>query len=88
VAGSWRRGRLLESTVRLPEGSARGGVATHLEVFEPEAVVVRRIFDDYVTVGHSARQICRLLNLDKTPTPTGSSVWAHSTVLKELRIIP
>ena len=30
-------------------------------VFEPEATVVRRIFDDYVHGGHSLREIIRRL---------------------------
>ena len=32
---------------------------SHLEVYEPEAVVVRRIFDDFVAGGFSMRRICR-----------------------------
>jgi site-specific DNA recombinase len=95
IAERYRRGKLWRArggevvSWKAPYGYRRvprvGEVAAHLEIFEPEAVVVRRIFDDYVTAGHSARQICRLLNLDKTPTPTGNAVWAHSTVLRVLR---
>jgi site-specific DNA recombinase len=33
----------------------------HLEVYEPEAVVVRRIFDDFIAGGYSMRRICRRL---------------------------
>ncbi len=50
-----------------------------LEIFEPEAVVVRRIYDDYVNDGHSIRQIMRDLNADQIPTPTGKTEWWHST---------
>ena len=42
-----------------------------LEPYEPEAAVVRRIFDDYVAGGHSTREITRRLNADGVPTPTG-----------------
>jgi site-specific DNA recombinase len=92
IAERYRRGKLWRTrggevvSWKAPYGYRRvprvGEAAAHLEIFESEAVVVRRIFDDYVTVGHSARQICRLLNLDKIPTPTGNSAWAHSTVLR------
>lgn len=50
-----------------------------LEVYEPEAVVVRRIFDDY-TSGTSMRQIARRLYEDAVPTATGKAVWASSTL--------
>jgi site-specific DNA recombinase len=43
----------------------------HLEVFEPEAVVVRRIFDDYVGGGHSMRQIVWRLYEAGIRSPSG-----------------
>src|SRR5438874_9958952 len=58
---------------RIPRGPA--GPA-HLEVYEPEAVVVRRIFDDFVAGGYSMRRICRRLYEDGTPSPSGKSVWS------------
>src|SRR5438270_3047567 len=58
---------------RIPRGPA--GPA-HLEVYEPEAVVVRRIFDDFVAGGYSLRRICRRLYEDGTPSPSGKSVWS------------
>jgi site-specific DNA recombinase len=95
IAERYRRGKLWRSrggeviAWKTPYGYRRvprvGEVPAHLEIFEPEAVVVRRIFDDYLAGGHSVRQICRLLNLDKVPSPTGNPVWGHSTVLRLLR---
>ena len=58
---------------RIPRGPA--GPA-HLEVYEPEAVVVRRIFDDFVAGGYSMRRICRRLYEDGIPSPSGRSVWS------------
>jgi DNA invertase Pin-like site-specific DNA recombinase len=52
----------------------------HLEVFEPEAQVVRRVFDDYVASGHSTREIARRLNSDRIPTATGKAVWGTSAI--------
>ena len=50
-----------------------------LEVYEPEAVVVRRIFAEY-TAGTSIRQITRHLHEDGIATPTGKAMWASSTM--------
>jgi len=52
----------------------------HLEIYEPEATVVRRIFDDYVTAGRSIREITRRLHQDGIATPTGKPVWSSSTL--------
>ena len=56
-----------------------------LEIYEPEATVVRRIFDDYVGGGHSIREIARRLFADGIPSPTGKQVWASSTLGPLLR---
>ena len=67
---------------RIPRGP--GGPA-HLEIFEPEAAVARRIFAERAA-GTTIRQICRQLNADAVPTPTGSrSVWGTSTLGRILR---
>ena len=67
---------------RIPRGP--GGPA-HLEIFEPEAAVVRRIFAERAA-GTTIRQICRQLNADAVPTPTGSrAVWGTSTLDRLLR---
>jgi site-specific DNA recombinase len=83
----YRRGKLFRSRAgevlawRAPYGYRRilrdqTGPA-RLEVYEPEAVVVRRIFDDYVAGGHSVRQIAGRLAADGVPTPRAAAgCWA------------
>ncbi len=95
MAERYRRGKLWRSrsgevvSWKAPYGYRRvprsEGEPAHLEVFEPEAVIVRRVFDDYVAGGYSVRQICRRLNTDSVPTSTGNAVWATSTVSRVLR---
>ncbi len=95
IAERYRRGKLWRARAgeviswKAPYGYRRvarsGDTAAHLEIFEPEAAVVRRIFEDYVTGGHSVRQICRRLDADSVPSPTGNPVWGHSTVARLLR---
>jgi site-specific DNA recombinase len=64
---------------RGPDGPA------HLEIFEPETAVVRRIFAERAA-GTTIRQICRQLNADAVPTPTGRrAVWGTSTLDRILR---
>lgn len=95
IAERYRRGKLWRSRSgevlawkapygyrRVPRTTAR---PAHLEVYEPEAAVVRRIFDDYVTGGYSIREITRRLNADGVATPTGKPVWGTSTVGRLLR---
>jgi site-specific DNA recombinase len=95
IAERNRRGKLWRSragevvSAKAPYGyrrvarDATGPV--HLEVFEPEAAVVRRIFDDYVSGGHSIREIGRRLSTDAVESPTGQTDWWHSTVSRVLR---
>jgi site-specific DNA recombinase len=96
IAERYRRGKLWRARAgeviswkapygyrRLPRSLDR---APHLEIYESEAAVVRRIFDDYVTGGHSTREITRRLNADGISTPTGKrSVWGTSTIGRLLR---
>jgi DNA invertase Pin-like site-specific DNA recombinase len=95
IAERYRRGKLYRSRVgeviswktpygyrRVPRGS--DGLA-HLVVFEPEAEVVRRIFDDYVAAGHSTRQIVKRLSADGVASPTGKAMWGTSTIGRILR---
>src|SRR6266542_4098226 len=95
IAERYRRGKLWRSRVgeviswkapygyrRVPRGPA--GPA-HLEIYEPEAQVVRRVFDDYVAAGLSMRQLTRRLNADRIASPTGKPVWGVSTVGRLLR---
>ena len=67
---------------RVPQGSH--GPA-HLEVFEPEAAVVRRIFDDYVAGGRSIRQIAVGLASDGAVSPSGKALWHTATLGRLLR---
>jgi len=67
---------------RIPRGP--GGPA-HLEIFEPEAAIVRRIFAARAA-GTTIRQICRQLNAAAVPTPAGSrAVRGTSTINRLLR---
>ena len=67
---------------RIPRSPATG--PARLEVFEPEAAVVRRIFDDRAA-GITMREISRRLNADAMPSPTGKPTWGHSTLSRLLR---
>ncbi|MGH7747358.1 MAG: recombinase family protein, partial [Candidatus Dormibacteria bacterium] len=95
IGERYRRGKLFRSRAgevisrkapygyrRIPRGP--GGPA-HLEIFEPEAEVVRQIFAARAA-GTTIRQICRQLNAGAVPTPTGSrAVWGTSTINRLLR---
>ncbi|MHB1519667.1 MAG: recombinase family protein, partial [Acidimicrobiales bacterium] len=59
---------------RTAEGPAR------LEIHEPEAEIVRGIFDDVVSAGRSMRAISRRLYEDGIVSPRGRDVWATSTL--------
>src|SRR4051812_11614839 len=95
IAERYRRGKLFRArageitTWKAPYGyrriarSAASGPA-HLEIYEPEAAVVRRIFTERVG-GTTIREICRQLNTDTVPSPTGRPTWGHSTVSRLLR---
>jgi site-specific DNA recombinase len=96
IAERYRRGKLWRSRSgevlawRAPYGYRRiartATTPAHLEIYEPEADVVRRIFADYVDGGHSTREITRRLDTDGIPTPTGKqAVWGTSTIGRLLR---
>lgn len=59
--------------------------AAHLEIFEPEAAIVRRIFRDYVENNLSMRQITSALSQDLVPSPSGKGVWGVSAIGRLLR---
>lgn len=61
----------------------RDDAKTALDVREDEALVVRRIYDEYLR-GASMRQITRSLNDAGTPTASGNGVWFQSVVQKIL----
>ena len=95
IAERYRRGKLWRSRAgeviawkpsygyrRIPRVGER---PAHLEVFEHEAAVVRRIFDDYVHKDLSMRQIAKGLNYDGISSPSGRAVWGVSTIARILR---
>jgi site-specific DNA recombinase len=96
IAERYRRGKLFRSRAgevlawRAPYGYRRlprdAAGPARLEIYEPEAAVVRRIFDDAVAGGHSIREIARRLAADAVPTPRGRrGVWGTSTIGRLLR---
>jgi site-specific DNA recombinase len=96
IAERYRRGKLFRSRAgevlawRTPYGYRRQPRDAHnparLEVFEPEAAVVRRIFADAAIRGHSLREIIRRLAADGVPPPAGGArLWSTSTLSKLLR---
>ncbi|HCT79723.1 MAG TPA: hypothetical protein DGT23_24795, partial [Micromonosporaceae bacterium] len=96
ITERYRRGKLFRSRAgevlswRTPYGYRRvprdSQGPARLEVFEPEATVVRRIFTDYVAGGHSMREISRRLADDQVPTPRSKrGVWGVSTLGRLLR---
>src|SRR4029079_14048461 len=95
IAERYRRGKLFRARAgeivtwkasygyrRIPRSPATG--QAHHEVYEPEAAVVRRIFSDRAA-GITVREICRRLNADAIPSPTGKPTWGHSTLSRLLR---
>ena len=96
IAERYRRGKLFRSrngevlSWRTPYGYRRhprdAGGPARLVVFEPEAAIVRRIFDDSAHGGHSMREIIRRLAADQVPPPSGRDrLWSTSTLSKLLR---
>ena len=95
IAERYRRGKLFRARAgeivtwkasygyrRIPRSPATG--QAHHELYEPEAAVVRRIFTDRAA-GITVREICRRLNADGVPSPTGKPTWGHSTLCRLLR---
>ncbi len=90
IAERYRRGKLFRARAgeitswKAPYGYrriARSGAEgpAHLELYEPEAAVVRRIFTERAA-GTTIREICRQLNADGIGSPTGKPTWGHSTI--------
>jgi site-specific DNA recombinase len=91
----YRRGKLYRSRLgevvawKAPYGYRRiprdeSGMA-RLEIYEPEAAVVRQIFADVVDRGLSVRQVVHGLYDEGVPSPTGRPMWGCSTVSRMLR---
>jgi len=96
IAERYRRGKLFRSRAaeviawRVPYGYRRlprdGAGPARLEIYEPEAEAVRRIFHDTVTGGCSTREISRRLAADQVSTPAGRrAIWGTSTISRLLR---
>src|SRR5215207_7690546 len=95
IAERYRRGKLFRARAgeittwkttygyRRVARSAATGPAP-LEIYEPEAAVVRRIFADRAA-STTVREICRSLNADRVPSAAGKATWAHSTLSRLLR---
>ncbi|MGA8335974.1 MAG: recombinase family protein [Solirubrobacteraceae bacterium] len=65
----------------IPEAGGRA----RIEIFEPEAQVVREIFAAYVERGLSVRQIAFELRDRAIPSPTGKPQWGTSAIDRVLR---
>ena len=96
IAERYRRGKLFRSRAgeviawRVPYGYRRlprdSSGPARLEIYEPEADVVRRIFHDTVAGGCSTREISRRLAADQISTPSGRrAIWGTSTISRLLR---
>ncbi|MGH8328556.1 MAG: recombinase family protein, partial [Steroidobacteraceae bacterium] len=60
------------------------GGPSRIEIFEPEAEIVREIFHAYVEKGLSIRQIAHDLLDREIPSPTGKPMWGTSTITRLL----
>jgi len=95
IAERYRRGKLWRARAgeviawKCPYGYRRiarcAERAAHLEVYEPEAAIVRRIFRDYVEKHISMRQISWQLSQDVVPSPSGKAVWGVSVIGRVIR---
>jgi DNA invertase Pin-like site-specific DNA recombinase len=90
IAERYRRGKLYRARAgevffwKMSYGHRRvvpddGGPA-RIEVFEPEAQIVREIFRAYVDAGQSIRQIAHDLHDRGIPSPTRKPIWGTSTI--------
>jgi site-specific DNA recombinase len=90
IAERYRRGKLHRARAgeipfwKMSYGHRRvvpeDGARTRIEIFEPEARIVREIFRAYVNEGQSIRQIAYDLHRRGIPSPTGKPIWGTSTI--------
>jgi site-specific DNA recombinase len=90
----YRRGKLFRARAgqiifwKVPYGFRRvragAGQPARMEVFEPEAQIVREIFRAYVEDGCSMRQLALKLS-ERVPSPNGKPVWSVSMIGRLLR---
>jgi len=95
IAERYRRGKLWRARAgeviawKCPYGFRRiarnAERAAHLDIYEPEAAIVRRIFRNYVEGNLSMRQISWGLAQDLVPSPNGKAVWGVSVIGRLLR---
>ena len=95
IAERYRRGKLYRARAgeipfwKTSYGHRRvvpaGGGPSRIEIFEPEAEVVRYIFHAYVERGLSVRQIALELRDRGIPSPSGKPQWGTSTLDRLLR---
>lgn len=64
-------------------GFDRGEESDMLVIIPEEAQIVRRIFREYLD-GYSPAMICRHLEADHIPTPSGKKIWYPTTVMSML----
>lgn len=94
IAERYRRGKLYRARQgevffwKVPYGFRRvvePGKPARMDVYEPEAEVVRGVFRAYVEEGRSIRQIALDLLERGVPSPTGKPTWGTSTLHRLLR---
>ena len=95
IAERNRRGKLYRARAGevpfglVPYGYRRMGGGhegpSRLEVYEPEAAVIRRLFEDFVHGGKSIRQLVLELHRDGVLSPGGRPMWTTSKLSKLLR---
>ena len=94
IAERYRRGKLHRARAgevffwKVPYGyrrvAAEPGRPARMEVFEPEAEIVRVIFAAHADDGDSIRQIAHDLHDRGIPSPTGKPIWGTSTLQRLL----
>jgi site-specific DNA recombinase len=95
IAERYRRGKLYRARAgeipfwKTSYGHRRvvpaAGGPSRIEIFEPEAEIVREIFGAYVERGLSVRQIALELRDRGIPSPSGKPQWGTSTLDRLLR---
>ena len=94
IAERYRRGKLFRARAgeicfwKVSYGHRRASTEQggwRIEIYEPEAVVVQRIFRAYVDERRSMREIADDLHDRGIPSPTGKPIWGTSTIGRLLR---
>lgn len=64
-------------------GYKKGANPGDMEIVEEEAIIVRRIYDEYLA-GKSPGEIAKRLTADGIPTPAKKTKWHPSTIISIL----